>query len=143
MRTTEVSLRDENDLVGQLTDMRVWLDEHRYEPSTFTYFFLDPGMKIRVAFKLAAEAEAFAQEFRGVLLDIPWASDQAPEKCGVACALSKPTEQKKSHWTVPAPALLSPPNATERQSPPTELTVARGPWRRVSANPIFGGSSPL
>jgi hypothetical protein len=33
-------------------------------------------MKIRVAFKLAAEAEAFAQEFRGVLLDIPWASDQ-------------------------------------------------------------------
>src|SRR6516162_1171580 len=32
---------------------------------------------------------------------------------------------------------LSPPNATERQSPPTELTVAGGPWRRVSANPIF------
>src|SRR6516164_496612 len=69
--------------------------------------------------------------------------DVAPEKCGVACAFSKPTEQKKSHWTVPAPALLSPPNATERQSPPTELTVAGGPWRSVSANPIFGGSSPL
>src|SRR6516164_6424065 len=43
--------------------------------------------------------------------------DVAPEKCGVACAFSKPTEQKKSHWTVPAPALLSPPNATEHQSP--------------------------
>ena len=43
--------------------------------------------------------------------------DVAPEKCGVACAFSKPTEQKKSHWTVPAPALLSPPNATERQGP--------------------------
>src|SRR6516165_12822605 len=69
--------------------------------------------------------------------------DVAPEKCGVACALSKPTEQKQSHWTVPAPALLSPPNATERQSPPTELTVAGGSWRRVSATPIFGGSSPL
>ena len=69
--------------------------------------------------------------------------DVAPEKCGVAGAFSKPTEQKKSHWTVPAPALLSPPNATEHQSPPTELTVAGGPWRRVSANPIFGGSSPL
>ena len=76
MRTTEVPLLDENDLAGRLTDMRVWLDEHRYEPSTFTYFFLDPGMKIRVAFKLAEEAEAFAQEFRGVLLDTPSASDQ-------------------------------------------------------------------
>src|SRR6516162_3031013 len=63
--------------------------------------------------------------------------DVAPEKCGVACALSKPTEQKKSHWTVPAPALLSPPNATERQSPPTELTVAGGPWRRSQCKPNF------
>jgi hypothetical protein len=63
MRTTEVHLPDENDLAGRLTDMRIWLDKHRYEPSTFTYFFLDPGMKICVAFKLAAEAEVFAQEF--------------------------------------------------------------------------------
>jgi hypothetical protein len=71
MRTTEVRLLDENDLARRLTDTRIWLDKHRYEPSTFTYFFLDPGMMIRVAFKLAEEAEAFAQEFRGVLLDTP------------------------------------------------------------------------
>ena len=76
MRTTEVRLLDENDLARRLTDMRIWLDKHRYEPSTFTYFFLDPGMMIRVAFKLAEEAEAFAQEFRGVLLDTHGASDQ-------------------------------------------------------------------
>ena len=76
MRTTEVRLLDENDLARRLTDMRIWLDKHRYEPSTFTYIFLDPGMKIRVALKLAEEEEAFAQEFRGVLLDAPWASDQ-------------------------------------------------------------------
>jgi hypothetical protein len=75
MRTTEVRLLDENDLARRPTDMRIWLDKHRYEPSTFTYFFLDPGMKIRVSFKLAEEAEAFAQEFRGVLLGTPWASD--------------------------------------------------------------------
>jgi hypothetical protein len=75
MRTTEVLLPDEN-LAEQLTDMRIWLDQHRYEPSTFTYFFLEPGMKIRVAFNIAAEAEAFAEEFRGVLLDTPRASDQ-------------------------------------------------------------------
>jgi hypothetical protein len=71
MRTTEVRLLDENDLARRLTDMRIWLDKHRYEPSTFTYFFLDPGMKVRVAFMLAEEAEAFAREFRGVLLDTP------------------------------------------------------------------------
>ena len=47
MRTTEVPLFDEMDLAGRLTDMRIWLDQHRYEPSTFTYFFLNPGMKIR------------------------------------------------------------------------------------------------
>ena len=76
MRTTEVRLLDENDLARRLADMRIWLDKHRYEPSTFTYFFLYPGMRIRVAFKLAEEAEAFAQEFRGVLLDTPSANDQ-------------------------------------------------------------------
>ena len=76
MRTTEVHLPDENDLAGRLTDMRIWLDKHRYEPSTFTYFFLDPGMKIRVTFKIDGEANAFAQKFDGSLLGTPWASDQ-------------------------------------------------------------------
>jgi hypothetical protein len=45
---TEVRILDGNNLLERLTDMRVWLEEHRYEPSTFTYFFLHPGMKIRV-----------------------------------------------------------------------------------------------
>jgi hypothetical protein len=76
MQTTEVRLLDDNDLVRQLTDMRIWLDKHRYEPRTFTYFFLDPGLKIQVAFKVAEEAAAFAQQFRGALLDTPSASDR-------------------------------------------------------------------
>jgi hypothetical protein len=74
VRTTEVPLFDENDLAGRLTDMRVWLDQHGYEPSTFTYFFLDHGMKIRVTFNIDREAEAFVQEFGGSLLDTPWAT---------------------------------------------------------------------
>ena len=36
VRITEVRLFDEDDLAGRLTDMRVWLDQHHYEPSTFT-----------------------------------------------------------------------------------------------------------
>jgi len=35
-------------------------DQHRYEPSTFTYFLLDPGMKVWVTFEIDPEAEAFA-----------------------------------------------------------------------------------
>jgi hypothetical protein len=69
-----VRLFNENDLGGRLTDMRVWLDQRRYEPSTFTYFFLDPGMKIRVTFQIDREAEAFAREFGGSLLDTSWAT---------------------------------------------------------------------
>jgi len=76
VRTTEVYLLDDSDLAGQLTDMRIWLDMHRYEPSTFTYFFLDPGLKIRVTFKIDGEAEAFAQKFGGFLLDTTRVTEQ-------------------------------------------------------------------
>ena len=71
VQITEVRILDDDDLVERLTDMRKWLDNHRFNPSTFTYFFLDPGMKIHVAFKVTEEAEAFAQEFRGILVDTP------------------------------------------------------------------------
>ena len=69
---------DEDDLVERLTDMRVWLDEHRCAPSTFTYFFVPPGMKIRVSFQLEDEAKKFAERFDGSLLDIPTAINQFP-----------------------------------------------------------------
>jgi len=45
VRIAEVCIPDDN-LVERLTDLRVWLDEHRYQPSTFTYFFSHPGMMI-------------------------------------------------------------------------------------------------
>ena len=76
MRMTEVHILDSSQLAARLTDMRVWLDKHRYEPSTFTYFFLHTGMKIRVSFEIDDEAEAFAQKFGGSLLDTPWVADQ-------------------------------------------------------------------
>jgi hypothetical protein len=71
-----VYIFDGNDLAERLTDMRVWLDQHRYEPSTFTYFFFHSGMKIRLSFAVDHEAEAFAKKFGGSLLDTPWAADQ-------------------------------------------------------------------
>ncbi len=69
MPTAEVRISDDDDFVGRLLDMRVWLDDNQFQPSTFTYFYLDPGMIIRVRFDSEEEAAAFAHEFGGCLLD--------------------------------------------------------------------------
>jgi hypothetical protein len=68
MRVTGVRILDDNDLVKQLTDMRVWLDQHGYAPSSFTYYQLRQGMKIQALFNVDDEAEAFAQKFGGSLI---------------------------------------------------------------------------
>jgi hypothetical protein len=65
MHTAEIRIAGDDDFAERLNDMRVWLDDHRFEPSTFTYFDLDPGMRIQVAFKIGGEAEAFARRFGG------------------------------------------------------------------------------
>lgn len=70
MRKAEIQILDEEDLVERLTDMRVWLDRHRFEPSTFTYFHLTRGMKVWVTFQADDEAEAFASKFGGFLLTL-------------------------------------------------------------------------
>jgi hypothetical protein len=69
VQTAEVRISDDEDFVGRLLDMRVWLDDNRFQPSTFTYFYLEPGMMIRVLFNNDDEAAAFADEFGGCLLD--------------------------------------------------------------------------
>jgi len=76
VRVTEVRILDEYDPAERLTDMRVGsvsiITNHR----PILYFFLNPGMKIRVSFKIDDEAEEFAEKFDGRLLDIPSAADQ-------------------------------------------------------------------
>ena len=67
MQTAEVRISDD-DFGKRLKDMRVWLDGNRFEPLVFTYFYLDPGMMVRVSFKIENEAEAFANEFGGALV---------------------------------------------------------------------------
>jgi len=53
------------DLAGQMTAMRLWLDDHRYEPSTFTYSEDGQDMVIRVVFEIDDEAAAFSMRFSG------------------------------------------------------------------------------
>jgi hypothetical protein len=64
MRTVEVRLQP-NELSGLMAAMRIWLDERRFEPSSFSCRECGGGVLVRVDFKLAGEAEAFARRFGG------------------------------------------------------------------------------
>jgi hypothetical protein len=51
------------DFAQRMTAMRLWLDEHRFEPSRFIYSEDDHGLLIQVDFKVATEAAAFLAWF--------------------------------------------------------------------------------
>ena len=53
------------DLPQQMSAMRIWLDDHRFEPSTFSCRDTDLGMLVSVEFKISREAAAFAERFDG------------------------------------------------------------------------------
>jgi hypothetical protein len=64
MRTVEMSLRP-TDLPTIMAEMRIWLDERGFEPSAFCCRDNGSGFLVRVDFKIAGEAEAFAGRFSG------------------------------------------------------------------------------
>ena len=45
--------------------MRVWLDQHRFELSSFSCRDIDEGVLVSLEFKIANQAHAFAQRFGG------------------------------------------------------------------------------
>ncbi len=61
-----VDIRMESgNLSRQMSAMRIWLDERRFEPSTFSCRDTDYGMLVSVEFKIPGEAAAFAERFDG------------------------------------------------------------------------------
>ncbi len=64
MRTVIVPLKP-SELSTQMAAMRVWLDERRVEPSSFSCRDGGAGVVVRVDFKVADEADAFARHFTG------------------------------------------------------------------------------
>lgn len=68
MRTVEVTL-PQSELSRQMATMRIWLDERRYEPSGFNCFERGRGVTLRIDFKAAGAAEAFAERFGGQVED--------------------------------------------------------------------------
>jgi hypothetical protein len=64
MRTVEMRLRPQ-ELSGTMAAMRMWLDERRFEPSNFICHACGASVLVRVDFKVAKEADAFARCFGG------------------------------------------------------------------------------
>jgi hypothetical protein len=54
-----------SELSAKMAAMRVWLDERRFEPSTFNCHPRGAAILVRLDFKVANEAEAFAERFGG------------------------------------------------------------------------------
>jgi hypothetical protein len=68
MSTVEIRL-EAGELCEQMAAMRVWLDDRRWEPSTFSCHDEGPGVVLRIEFKIPHEGEAFARRFGGRLSD--------------------------------------------------------------------------
>jgi hypothetical protein len=54
-----------SDLPGKMGAMRVWLDQHRFEPSGFSCRDIDDGVLVSLEFKIPHQAVAFAERFGG------------------------------------------------------------------------------
>lgn len=53
------------ELTGKMAEMRIWLDERRFEPAVFSCGEGGKALRVSIAFKAATEAEAFARRFGG------------------------------------------------------------------------------
>ena len=83
MQTAEVEIGNA-DFGDRLKEMRLWLDAKRFAPTTFTYFFLLPGTRLRVSFDIENEAVAFASKFGGILVNASDPCRLGPEHRGGA-----------------------------------------------------------
>ena len=64
MSAVELRL-SQSDLPREMGAMRVWLDQHRFEPSAFSCRDIDDGVLVSLEFKIAHQAHAFAERFGG------------------------------------------------------------------------------
>jgi hypothetical protein len=64
MHVVEIRLKP-SELSKQMAAMRIWLDEHRINLSTFSCRHKEDGMLVRVEFRRAHQAAPFAARFGG------------------------------------------------------------------------------
>ena len=89
MSTVEMSLQA-RDLSAAMAEMRIWLDERRFEPASFSCREDSAGVVIRVDFAVTTEAEAFAGRFRGYIGGPPAGAGMA------APAVKLPTSRRRA-----------------------------------------------
>jgi hypothetical protein len=53
------------DFAERIAAVRIWLDEHRFEPSRFKYSEDGDNLLIDVSFEVADKAAAFSARFNG------------------------------------------------------------------------------
>jgi hypothetical protein len=70
MHTVEIRLA-QADLRDKMNAMRMWLDERRFEPSTFASQVNGTMICVSVSFRSAEEAKAFAAQFSGRVNSLP------------------------------------------------------------------------
>jgi hypothetical protein len=64
-----VEIRREGDgLAEPMTQIRIWLDHQGIQPSVFRLSLIPEGTLFRLEFKIATEAETFAQAFGGQVI---------------------------------------------------------------------------
>ena len=66
------------DFAERITAMRIWLDEHRFEPSRFKYSEEGNDLLIDVSFNVADAAAAFSARFNGGSADTTSTSPAPP-----------------------------------------------------------------
>jgi hypothetical protein len=70
MSAVELRLNS-SDLPREMGAMRVWLDQHRFEPSSFSCRDIDDGVLVSLEFRIAHQAHAFAERFGGRAAGLP------------------------------------------------------------------------
>ena len=60
-----------SDLPREMGAMRIWLDQHRFEPSSFSCRDADDGVLVSLEFRIAHQARAFAERFGGRAAGLP------------------------------------------------------------------------
>jgi hypothetical protein len=80
MHVVEIRLRP-SELSMQMGAMRIWLDEHRFEPSSFACGEGTSEVVVSLEFKIGHQAEEFAKRFGG-RADGPLAAGPEEEAAG-------------------------------------------------------------
>ena len=62
MYGVDIQLRP-GELPKKMSEMRLWLDKHRFEPSAFSCHDESFGLRVSIKFRVAQEAKAFAEWF--------------------------------------------------------------------------------